>query len=504
MPAPVSRRPLCQLGLPRQLQLRFRLNASKTTFCEPWRCSAHRQFCSARASWRCQLVVPRCCLATSAASPRPASPAPAHASRRQLCQPGLPRQLHLRSRPNASKTTFCGPWRCSAPRQFCSARASWHSLQVLQRCCLATSAALQLLASPVHARASRRPLCRLEVSPRLELLHRVHFPHNASKTTFCGLWRCSAPKRFSSAQASWHSLQVLRQCCLATSAALRRPASPVHARVSRRLLCRLEVSRQLELLHQVHFPRNASKMTFCGLWRCSATRQPSSARASWRYQLVYQPSCLATSAALRRPASPVHARVSRRLLCRLEVSRQLELLHQVHFPRNASKMTFCGLWRCSATRQPSSARDSWRYQLVYQPSCLATSAASRRPASPALARASRRLWFLLLSALPVHFLLSASKTTLCGHWRRLVHRHSLSARDSWLCLLGLLLSCQATSAASLHRRLAALALASKKQPFRRATRRARLLLSPPSASKMMSFERSKHSPWKLVRCVRVC
>ena len=99
-------------------------------------------------------------------------------------------------------------------------------------------------------------------------------------------------KRFSSARASWHYRLVFRRCCQATSAASLHLASPALARASRRLLCQLELLRRLE--SQRPFQLNASKTTFYELWRHSAGKHVSSARAFWRCLLVFRQCCLAT------------------------------------------------------------------------------------------------------------------------------------------------------------------------------------------------------------------
>ena len=422
--ARASKRQLCRLGLLRRL--RSRLSVLKMMFCEPWKSSARKLSSSARGSWRCHLVFPQCCLATSAASRRRASPALARASKRQLCRLGSLRQLgllhqlelrHPRFRLGALRTTFYGPWRDLAHRQLASAQASWLCQPVYQPSCLATSTTLLRRASPALVRASRRLRCRLG------WLRRLRCQPSASKMMFCELWRCSADRQSSSAQAFWDCLRVLRLCCLATSVASLRPASPVHARVSRRLLCRLGLLRPLELLHR--FRPSASRTTFCGPWKCSADRQLASARASWRCHLVYRLFCLATSAALRRRASLALVHVSRRLPCRPELPRQLP----VRCRRSASRTTFCGHWKCSTNRQFSSAPASWRCLQVLRQYCLATLAASHRQASPALALVSRRLLCRLglRRQLPLRSRRSASRTTSSERSKHSPWKHLHSA-----------------------------------------------------------------------------
>ena len=212
-----------------------------------------KQFSSALASWRCHLVYQRCCLATSAASPRRASPALVPVSRR-LRWP-LPAQ-QLRYQLSASRTMFYEPLKCSVHRQFSSARASWRYHLAFRRCCLATSAASLGPASPAPAPASRRR--RWPLRPQL-----LRYLRSASRTTFCELWKSLARKQSSSAPASLHCHPASLHChpacrlsCLATSAASLGPASPAPAPAFRRRRCPLRP-------HRLRYRLNVLRTTFC-------------------------------------------------------------------------------------------------------------------------------------------------------------------------------------------------------------------------------------------------
>ena len=408
--APVSRRLRCRLAS--STQLRYRLNASKTTFCELWKRSLLRPLHFARAICSCLRVPRQSYPLSSATSLHRVSPALARASRRLPGRLGSSHQPH--SQLSVSRTTFCELWKHSQLRLLHFARAICCCLRVPQLPFPLSSATSPHQASPALAPVSRRLRC-----PRRS--NRLRCRLNALKTTFCAPLKFLARKQSSSARVSWHCHLVYRQSCQAMSVALLHLASPAPARASRRLRYPLRPRR-------LHYRLNASRTMFCEPWKSSARKRFCSARAFWRCRLVCRRSCLATLAALLRLASPAPARASKRRLCRME------LLRRPRSRLNASRMMFCELWRYSAHRQFSSVRASWHYRLVYQRCCLATSAASPPLASPAPARASRRLRCPLRPH-RLRYRLNALKTMFYEPWRCSARKQFSSARAFWRCHL---------------------------------------------------------------------